>query len=87
MSTSYLKFIHEIGKVRGVTIAVATESHIEGTAPHSIKAVMIDCFDGWHDIAVLDATDKGAVAKCISIAETVFDALEAAELTWFEMVD
>jgi len=67
--------VQEIGTVRGIVVGVYESSH-------SFKAMMREVDNGWHDICQVDKTDPGAKARAISLAETVFDALEVADMTW-----
>lgn len=70
--------LREWPKVRGLQVMV-TESMAE---PRTVRLVVDGTFDGWTDVAEIDATDPGARARAISLGEIIHDTLEAAELAW-----
>lgn len=67
--------VREMGKVRGITVGVYENKT-------TVAAVMLDTCEGWTPICEIDQVTPGAQARAICLAETVFDAIEMADMTW-----
>lgn len=69
--------VREIGTVRGIIVGVYESG---GT----VKAAMVDTCEGITPICEIDKVTPGAQARAICLAETVYEALQMADLTWEE---
>lgn len=67
--------VREIGTVRGIIVGV-----YESRA--TVMAAMVDTCEGITPICEVDKVTPGAQARSVCLAETVFEALQMADLTW-----
>lgn len=74
-----VKIIKQYEPVRGLEVTV-WETEAE---PREVSVVILGAGSGWTDVAQIDSTDPGAVARALTLAEVIHDALESAECVWF----